>query len=221
MSHFLLAVVGDHVEDQLAIYDSNLPVQPYRQYLTQAEVAAGVEPDGEDGMGHYIMSRRNPRGMWDWNIMGGRWCGYLKLKHGAYGEIGKRGAGIADDDPLLYGDLSADRALHGDIDWHGMRRHGEQVAANIWDYHHPQDAWRLGIESWMERDDFIAARSHPATYAVLKDSEWYERGKVSWWGILLQAEPVDAWHEQWTAIMSSCTPDTLITIIDCHIASLV
>lgn len=218
MSHFLLTVIGDHVDDQLAIYDLNLPVEPYTRYLTLEEHAAGVQPDGHDGSGDYIIDRRNPRGKWDWNIMGGRWCGYLKLKHGAYGEVGKRGAGIAEDDPLLYGDRSADQALHGDIDWYGMRQHNRAVARLIWDRHEPRDAWRHGIEPHMDKTEYVKQRSHPATFAILKDSEWYERGNKGWWGPMLDAAPVSHWHDQWDSLMD-CTPDTLITIIDCHVAS--
>jgi hypothetical protein len=219
MSHFLLTVVGDHIDEQLAIYDINLPVQPYRRYLTANEHYAGAQPDGRDEHGHYIISHANNRGKWDWNIMGGRWCGYLKLKHGAYGEIGKRGAGIADEDPLTYGDLSADQALYGDIDWYGMRMYNRSVAAEIWDNCPPGEGWRFGIEASMDRDEFLKQRSHPATFAILKDSEWYERGNKGWWGPMLDAGPVSDWHRRWDGLMSTCTPDTLITIIDCHIAS--
>ncbi len=217
MAHFLLLVIGDHAEDQLAIYDMGLPVQPHKQYLSQAELYR-IEPDGRDELGFYILSRDNPRGKWDWNIMGGRWCGYLKLKHGAYGELGKRGAGIADDDPLKYGDRSADCALYGDIDWYGMRQHERAIAQQIWDNAPSDFRWMWGIEPDMTEDEFIDQRSHPGPFAILDDSEWYQRGEIGWWGIMLDATPVSEWHAVCDKLMPR-SPDTLITIVDCHIAS--
>lgn len=240
MSHFLLTVVGDHIESQLAIYDVNLQVERFKDYLSDDEVVRMLDHLGHDNdpvdciqewtgfEGGYdgrlfYWSTRNPRGKWDWYLMGGKWCGYLKLKHGARGEIGKRGAGVADDDPLPYGVLSADQALYGDIDWHGMRMQLRVEAERVWEMglllEDLGEPWRFkyGVEHWMEREDFIEARSHPASFAVLKDSEWYERGNKGWWGPILDAQPVTEWHQRFDELLADCKPHTLITMVDCHI----
>ena len=214
-----MTVLGDHIEEELAIYDLNLPIEPFKQHLSRLELEVGIQPDGHDDLGAFIWVRSNPRGKFDWKIMGGRWCGYLKLKHGAYGEIGKRGAGIAEDDPLPYGSLSADQALYGDIDWYGMRQRNRGLAAQFWGSATIDNAYLYGIESDMTEDDYLIQRSHPATFALLKNSEWYERAPTGWWGPMLDADSVKLWHDQWDELMSSCTPDTLVTIIDCHVAS--
>lgn len=239
MSHYLLLVVGDDPEGQLAIYDLKLKVNTFKQHLPQHEVERMADayqvgpsdidlllnymqdwtgfPGGIDDDGLFFWCSQNPRGKFDWYIMGGRWCGYLKLKHGAHGELGKRGAGIGDDDPLPYGDLSADQALYGDIDWYNMRRSLGTFAGDLYDSLDPADYWLHGVEPWMEREDYILERSHPATFALLKDSEWYERGTIGWWGVMLDANPVTEWHGIWDKLMADCRPETLITLIDCHI----
>lgn len=243
LSHFLLLVVGDDPDDQLAIYNMNLAVVSYKDRLPDSEIDrireqfevesiddvvdsiaewTGYE-GGYDEEGFFFWSTVNPRGKFDWSIMGGRWCGYLKLRPGCPGEIGKRGAGVAEDEPLPYGDLSADRALLGDVDWNGMRQSLRSEAEDLWEQAEAErlagDEWRYkyGIESWMDREAFIEARSHPATFAVLKDSEWYERGNKGWWGLILDAEPVTLWHQQFDELIEDCAPETLLSVIDCHI----
>lgn len=243
MSHFLLFVIGDDVDEQLAIYNSNLQVETYKEYLPPSEVERIREtyeaddidsivdavPDwtgyegGYDEGGYFFWNTHNPRAKFDWCILGGRYCGYLKLKSGCSGDVGKRGAGIPDDEPLPHGDLSADRALFGDIDWTGMSTHLLHEAERVWMQAMAEDMmgmptrYKYGIESWMSRDDFLEARSHPAPFAVLKDSEWYERGNKGWWGVMLDADPVSVWHNRFDQLIADCLPDTLVTVIDCHL----
>lgn len=76
------------------------------------------------------VDRTNPNKQWDWWTVGGRWSGFLKLKHGAAGVLGDKGlmGSCADDGPGR-----ADVAKAGDVDFAGMRDEAEQKSGRQWD----------------------------------------------------------------------------------------
>ncbi len=71
--------------------------------------------------------RTNPNAKWDWYQVGGRWTGFLKLKPGAKGSVGKPGLMTQ---PASVG--RADAALFGDIDIEGMRHDAGEEASERW-----------------------------------------------------------------------------------------
>ncbi|AOY94307.1 hypothetical protein BKK79_35970 [Cupriavidus sp. USMAA2-4] len=83
----------------------------------------------KDGKLIKAVDRTNPNKKWDWWTIGGRWSGFLKLKAGRAGLLGKRGAlgSCADDGPGR-----ADVVRKGDIDFDGMRDAAGQKAADRW-----------------------------------------------------------------------------------------
>lgn len=74
------------------------------------------------------IKRTNPNAKWDWWQVGGRWTGFLKLKPGSKGEVGKPGLMTPRANQGW-----ADSALKGDVDWEGMRNHAGEKAAQDWD----------------------------------------------------------------------------------------
>ena len=54
-------------------------------------------------------------------------------------------------------------------------------------------------------------------FAVVKDGKWYERGKMGWWAVVTDEKDKDAWHEEVKLLLASLSPDTLLTMYDCHI----
>lgn len=76
------------------------------------------------------IDRTNPNKHWDWWVIGGRWSGFLKLKGGATGELGRKGlmGSCAND-----GEGRADVALKGAIDFEGMRDKAAIEARDRWD----------------------------------------------------------------------------------------
>jgi hypothetical protein len=56
-----------------------------------------------------------------------------------------------------------------------------------------------------------------ATFAVLKDGTWYERGAMGWWGAVHDEKDRDEWNRQFTALLDSVHDFTLLSIYDCHI----
>lgn len=56
-----------------------------------------------------------------------------------------------------------------------------------------------------------------STFAILKDGEWYERGKMGWWGFVSDEMEQNKWDENVSKMLDELSNDTLISIYDCHI----
>lgn len=69
------------------------------------------------------------------------------------------------------------------------------------------------------RAGFILAKSsaQAQTFAVLKDGKWFERGKMGWFASVHDEKDPETWTSIWNSLVRDIDPDTLITIIDCHI----
>jgi hypothetical protein len=79
---------------------------------------------------------------------------------------------------------------------------------------------------WLDADDFLCTREEYlerarrgafSTFAVVKDSKWYERGKMGWWGAVADEQNHDEWLKQFSALIDNLPGDTLLTVVDCHI----
>lgn len=68
-------------------------------------------------------------------------------------------------------------------------------------------------ESYIERGRKRAV----LTFAVLKDGQWYEKGKMGWWACVSDAKDEDVWADEFNKLLDSTSDDTLLTIVDCHI----
>ena len=68
-------------------------------------------------------------------------------------------------------------------------------------------------------EQVIAAARNEAvsTFAVLKDGQWYERGSMGWWGIIVDEEDAATWHQKVSELLDSIPNDERISIVDCHI----
>lgn len=225
----------------------------------------------KDGKLIKAVNRTNPNRKWDWYQVGGRWSGFLKLKPGAKGSLGRKGlmGSCANE-----GNGYADQAKKCDIDFDGMRDEAGNRAGKQWDLfnkhlghltegfvswgemrerHAPNfDAAReayhaqaLRVEMsrlsnrdsglseddrsffvWLEaepflvsRDEFIqAARDRAiATFAVMKDGKWYEKGDMGWWGMVSDEKDQAEWNRQFNALLDGLPDDTVLTLVDCHI----
>lgn len=56
-----------------------------------------------------------------------------------------------------------------------------------------------------------------ATFAVLKDDVWYERGSMGWWGCVADEKDGDAWAAEFSKLVDQLPPETLLSVYDCHI----
>jgi hypothetical protein len=55
------------------------------------------------------------------------------------------------------------------------------------------------------------------TFAVLKDGVWYERGKMGWWGMVTDESLEYDWSTKFYELITDLPPDTMLTVVDCHI----
>lgn len=203
MSHYVVLVIGDNPDAQLAPFDENIDVPPYRDgEITEADKeymlkyyrenrgltydsweecykANGREWDGnmtkKRGNTWYRYSTYNPNSKWDWYVLGGRWSGrFIVLKDGCAGTIG--GSGVYNNQ------TGVDAALKKDIDW-------EKI----------------------DRKNFIP-------YAVLYEGEWISRGDMGWWGMTIEEHFSESdWENKVWEIIEELPGDTLLSFYDLHI----
>jgi hypothetical protein len=164
MSHFTVLVIGEDVEEQLAPYDENISVEPYREYADTKELEflhrvwdeENDRPPKDDRElarflnarwdtkeykyepqgGIYKMSTYNPRSKWDWYEVGGRWSGYFKLKSEVMDDPD---AETAIGKPGVFDNqprYDADECRKGMVDAEGMRDLAGREAGEAWDYAH-------------------------------------------------------------------------------------
>lgn len=69
------------------------------------------------------------------------------------------------------------------------------------------------------REEYLkkARNSAVPTYAIVKDSTWYEKGNMGWWGVSSNEMEDDEWNEKFNELIDSVPDDTLFTLVDAHI----
>lgn len=55
------------------------------------------------------------------------------------------------------------------------------------------------------------------THSVVYNGEWYEQGRMGWFGVVTDEKDGDAWNTQFHKLLKSLPEDTLVTLVDCHI----
>jgi hypothetical protein len=105
-----------------------------------------------------------------------------------------------------------------DIEAARKEYHGQAVVKEL------RDADLIGFSTGPEqfrvtREEYLAnARQKAvATFAVLKDGAWHERGQMGWWGVVHDEKDEAEWHRQYAALLDSLPDDTLLSVYDCHI----
>lgn len=238
---------GQSVEDLLAPFDESIEVEPYvsqtkeeiiseskemkkrilerikepdyevdgweREYLScetdEDFYKAGIDYEEQYDEDGGLLSTYNPNSKWDWYSIGGRWSGLLKRKDGLR------------VDSCLVKDL--DRSLDSEAYNEAVRfwelivekqplKDGEKMPFNWYkeEYY---------FERYGTKDEYARQQASLQTYAVLTpDGEWYEPGKMGWWGISHAGlEDDKAWDKNYYKFFEQAEDDWTITIVDCHI----
>lgn len=77
------------------------------------------------------------------------------------------------------------------------------------------------IENYcVAREEYLEKASKSSgfsTFAVIKDSKWYEKGRMGWWAMVHDEKDEDEWCCKFNELIDSVPDDTLLTIVDCHI----
>jgi len=112
----------------------------------------------------------------------------------------------------------SDKADSKEITWDEARSlYGEQPGVkafrgNGFSFDSP-DNYNVTKEEYVER----ARKSAVATFAVIKDGKWYERGSMGWWGMVSNEKEDDQWYTEYSTLLDSVDDNTCLTIVDCHI----
>ena len=54
-------------------------------------------------------------------------------------------------------------------------------------------------------------------FAIVHEGKWYERGEMGWWACVSNEKDRDAWAEEFEALLDKLSPDSWLTVVDCHI----
>lgn len=71
----------------------------------------------------------------------------------------------------------------------------------------------------MNEEEYVkfAGDSAFVPFAVVKDGEWYERGKMGWFAAVSDEKDKNVWNETVKKLLDETGDDELITFVDCHI----
>lgn len=181
------------------------------------------EPEDFDEEGN-IWGTSNEKAKWDWFQLGGRWTGAFVLKPNTSGTVGEYSliSGVrAEVD-------EADQAIKGDIDFDAMRE--KQIISARKNYRkflaEPEDRkkaamWMYGVKMIGDRiqteEEYIQDSIGFSTFAVLLNGEWYEKGKMGWFGVVHDEKESEQWESEFKKLLDGLPDDTLLSVYDCHI----
>lgn len=66
-------------------------------------------------------------------------------------------------------------------------------------------------------DEYVAKRSSVCPLAILYDGEWYERGELGYWGVVLDEKDSLDWENIFMNIWNSIPDNYWVTVVDYHI----
>lgn len=75
------------------------------------------------------------------------------------------------------------------------------------------DFYKGSLEEFVKRQ----VDSCCVTYAVIKDSKWYSKGDMGWFGISSNNVSDEDWNAQYWELVNSVPDTTLFSLYDCHI----
>ena len=123
--------------------------------------------------------------------------------------------------PTTWKDMQAKHTTDGKTDYNTARgEYNDQAAvAALRNSKDPDTIWWKPEDFQCSREEYIqdARAGAFSTFAVVKDSQWYERGDMGWWGCVSDEKDDKEWNKQFSELVDSVHDDTLLTVVDCHI----
>lgn len=126
-------------------------------------------------------------------------------------------------DGLAYESWESVRNLYEDIDKAREHYHNQAIVKafkKVTEKHTDMFGWFAEVDEYLcDRETYIerAANSAITTYAFVKDSKWYQKGEMGWWGMSTNEVSQDEWNKQFWEMIQSLPDDTELTVVDCHI----
>lgn len=80
-------------------------------------------------------------------------------------------------------------------------------------------SWNIDDNLALDEDTYIQRERDSACsfYAFVRDSVWTERGRIGWFGVSFDEVSRVQWDSMFNQMLDSLDPDTLVTVVDCHI----
>lgn len=188
----------------------------------------------------------NPNSKWDWYQIGGRWDGFLKPKEGVNKDNELRKKDIDWEGMRNESGVEAEKrydlvwkGIKGTPEiesWDSIREKFEGNIELAREFYHNQprvEAFKKvcqkndklfgffsNVEEYQtDRETYIERERNGAvtTYAIVKDSVWYQKGEMGWWGMSSDEMSQDEWNQKFWEMIQSVDDDEMITIVDAHI----
>ncbi len=238
MSHFCVLVIGDDVDEQLAAYDENLELEMHLVHTKEELIAKEREWIALYDKNVYQKYMADPEmyaGRSDERHV--RWLTeeFPKMLHWTDEQCYEESvSGYRNDiaEGYQYCEIHEDGSLWKTTnekarwDWYvqGGRYRGRlklkepNEDAPLYGSNDEENA-RLKREGCCDQalvkdvsnlDSFVP-------FAIVKDGEWYERGKMGWWCAVSDEKPLEDWEEEVRKLLKELHGDTLLTVLDCHI----
>jgi hypothetical protein len=121
--------------------------------------------------------------------------------------------------PLTWKQVQERNTTDGKVDW-GAAREQFNSQPMIEALRSNRETIWFDIENFMCSKETYVERARNgalATFAVVKDGKWYQRGNMGWWGMVSDEEDRDTWYKQFSDLIDGLPDDTLLTVVDCHI----
>lgn len=213
-----------------------VPAPEVESFAVWCEGWYGRSPRNVNGE-ERLIKHTNPNAKWDWWTIGGRWSNKLKLKAGGHADSAmKRNidiAGMRDAAgaaALARWERAA--ALTGGAAWEAWdlirdRTEGIDVARALYNAQPAVIALRAdNRDPFFNLDQFLAPKdryvqeardSAIATFAVVRNGEWAEKGSMGWFGCASNEMPQSEWNKLFNDMLDGLPDDTRLTVVDCHI----
>lgn len=175
---------------------------------------------------------KNPKGYWDWYIVGGRYRDNLLVKGNEYVKGERSFLDLSPDKQAPDGYNWASGGIIKDIDFKRTIIGKYEEAIRFWELIVEEQPLKDGEKmpfSWYKKEyytdrygtkeNFAEHESTFSTHALLIDGEWYEKGEMLWFGVDAAAkEGIDGYLEKFKEIMSAEeNQDKMFIVVDCHI----
>jgi hypothetical protein len=237
MAHYSLVVVGLNIHEQMAPFLIHSESEPYPMYLQEFEieklereysVSRNSIPEftkclrdfmklesGYNDDGYYYISTLNPKGKCKQYEIGGRWTGCLSVKRTL-------------SDQEIFNLRSLEDRLKNGIRLQSVEGNPEESLVAK-----PTESFALHrqftvaqkkdidfakIEMYYNPNLRNAKYGNFLAYAILKDYQWYDKGRLGVHPYPGEVEKTDRiWIGEWTEILDSVDEEEFLTILDCEI----
>lgn len=82
------------------------------------------------------------------------------------------------------------------------------------------DVWGDYVEVFKNsRDEYVKScvDGVGVTFGFVLEGKWFEKGQMGWFGISHNEQEQSTWNEAYWKMVESLDPETLMTVVDCHV----